>query len=286
LTSIPGVLLFSILAAKYKKKYLFDIRDYTCESIPVYRHVMNMLIKNSALTVLSSKGFFSFLKKRANIVFNHNLPQTYEGLAFDEGFKFREKYTIGYAGYIRSFRQNACLIDELKNSKRFSLLFAGTPSPGCDLEKYCVNIRIFNIAFRGEYINSEKREIYKDIDIINCLCGNENFAASTPVPNRLYDCIIYKKPILVTEGTYLAQIVGIYHLGICIAQDAIGAEKAIESYLINFNKDLFLKGCEDLLSEAEKDEELFQQMLENFVFGEYPVRLQLNPPTAATSGMG
>lgn len=65
LHTTPGLTLLDYLVQKYKGQYLLDFRDVSYEYIPVYRKLVGILSKNSAVTFVSSMRFGSFspLKK-------------------------------------------------------------------------------------------------------------------------------------------------------------------------------------------------------------------------------
>ena len=67
------------------------------------------------------------------------------------------------------------------------------------------------LHFEGVYQNKEKPDIYKKIDLINAVYGNESLIVTTSLPNKLYDCIVFKRPIIVHSGTYLSEIVNEYN---------------------------------------------------------------------------
>lgn len=65
LHTTPGLTLLDYLVRKYKGRYLLDFRDVSYEYIPVYRKLVGILSKNSAVTFVSSNAFREFfpLKK-------------------------------------------------------------------------------------------------------------------------------------------------------------------------------------------------------------------------------
>jgi len=73
-TTVPAVLLFDILTKKYKERYVLDIRDFTYESVGLYRCIVKRLIAHSGLTTISSKGFLEWLPfSEERYVIMHNL---------------------------------------------------------------------------------------------------------------------------------------------------------------------------------------------------------------------
>jgi len=168
--------------------------------------------------------------------------------------------TIGFVGGIRYFDINKKIIDAFANNKMFNLMYVGKKHPGCDLEKYC-NVRsIKNVRFLPAYHDEGKPQIYKDIDIINSIYGNSTMEVRTALPNKLYDAVLYKKPILVSKGTFLGEVIGEYNLGLAV--DSLdGIDNALVKYLECFDETLFLNGCEKFLHLVYKEQE---EALESF----------------------
>ena len=54
---------------------------------------------------------------------------------------------------------------------------------------------------------NKKPSIYTNIHLINAVYANTNnrlnYGDSTPLPNRIYDCVVFKRPIVASKNTYL-----------------------------------------------------------------------------------
>ena len=264
--TLPAIAICDVLIKKYNKNYLFDYRDYTYEKYSCYRYLVNYIIKNSFYTMISSKGFFFFLKKERNIVLMHNISNIEQCEEFVTLKNRSKKIKIGYVGLIRYERENKNLIKNIKNSSRYILKYVGKIYSNCHIQKYCENNMINNVYFKGEYNNNEKNKIYKDIDMINAVYGNDSYEVRTALPNRLYDCLIFKKPIIVSENTYLANLVKKNKIGIAIDLNK-GKTHVIEKldkYVESFNEKDFLNKCNMLLSKIVEDEDLAKNKIKEF----------------------
>ena len=71
LHTTPGLTLLDYLVRKYKGRYLLDFRDVSYEYIPVYRKLVGILSKNSAVTFVSSNAFREFLPTEENVMTIH-----------------------------------------------------------------------------------------------------------------------------------------------------------------------------------------------------------------------
>ena len=107
--------------------------------------------------------------------------------------------------------------------------------------------------------------IYKNIDIINSLYGSADLAVSTLMPNRFYDALIYKKPLMVSPNTYPAKIVQKNNLG--FVYDYLKEDYAdqLRDYINSFDEKNFCSSADRLLREIINEQNLFLQSIYEFV---------------------
>ena len=269
LSTIPGVLLYNYLRRYYKGRFLFDIRDYTLEANPIFSHIVTRLVDFSAFTTISSKGYYEWLRPSNKIIPNHNITCGNVELVDKEYFA-REKLNFTFVGNVRLDLQTRMVLSQLKNSKRYKSGFIGRIVPGCDILQLCKEDKIDNVFFRGAFDVAEKPIIYENIDLINAVYANApagkiNYGDSTPLPNRIYDCVCFKVPIVCCKGIYLEKIVKQYKLGFAIDAFTDNVEEEFNSYIKSFDKDTFLSGCELFLDEVRKEEQVFLNYLKEFL---------------------
>lgn len=265
LTTLPAVLIYNTLVNQFKGKYILDIRDYSYEIIKPYKKIVDFLVTNSSFTTISSKGFLQFLSRNEKLVSVHNI--TNEEAASDccPELKNLSVVRLGFVGGVRYFKENIALINQLKNDKRFQLFYIGKQNADCNLEAYCTQVEINNVHFTGAYVNTEKPQIYKNIDMINSIYGNFSLEVTTALPNRLYDCILFKKPILVSKGTYLGELVSEYNLGLAVDVSCDDISALIVNYIRNFNVVQFMANCNQFLQMVNEDEQTFFKKLIYFL---------------------
>lgn len=179
----------------------------------------------------------------------------------------KENLTIGFVGLVRYDNENKKLIDQFKNHDGYRLLYVGKKYIESTIEEYCKNEGIANVKFSEEFKNEDKPKIYEEIDIINAIYGNETYEVTTALPNKLYDCLIFKRPMIVSSGTYLAEVVEKYNLGIAVNKDDDILNK-LDYYIQTFDKDLFILGIEELFSQINKDIENNQDMIKKFLLND------------------
>lgn len=267
LNTIPSILISYILLNDYKSKYILDIRDYSYEKYKIYRNRVEKIIENSYFTAISSEGFKSFLPDSRKLITCHNISNLEEKLEECNNIKEQACVKIGFVGLVRYFNENSKLIKTLANNSQYELVYYGKTHVNCNLVDYCKQIKAKNIIFYGEFKNNEKPKIYQNIDMINAIYGNKSLEVTTALPNRLYDGVLFKKPIIATSGTYLGEIVEKHKLGIAIniEDDERNIRNKIDNYIANFDSEKFVNHCNEFLSLALKQQRAFQNKVLNFI---------------------
>ncbi len=264
LTTVPAVLLNKILLKRYNQKYIFDFRDYSYEKYSFYKCLVDRIVANSFCTFISSKGFMHYLNPNEKINIIHNISNA--EAVIDKALPIDiQNIVIGFVGYVRYYDINTALIECLREHPNIRIEYYGAMYDDCDLVSYVRENHIQNVKFGGRYQNEEKPEIYRNMTFINSIYSLNSKEVAYAIPNRLYDAALYKKPIIVTNRTYLAEVVTKYGLGMVIdvfEDDVYG--KIIE-YSKKFNMDEFTWNCHRFLEEVEKDERLFIKKINLFI---------------------
>ncbi|MEG2814415.1 MAG: glycosyltransferase, partial [Oscillospiraceae bacterium] len=267
LTTIPAMLLKDYLEKNYKEKYLFDFRDYTYENFGAYKKAVDKIIENSKITTISSKGYMDFLAYNEKIIMNHNMC-FYDNKSDFSDIKTKQVINIGFIGNARYYDENVELIEKLKNTFQYQLWYIGDNKNSSQLEEYTKTNEIKNTSFIGKYANSQKFELYKNIDIVNSISADDEFQSTTSLPTRLYEACLLNKPIIASKGTYLGEIIDQYRIGIVIDVFKDDVSEKLDNYLKNFDNQQFLQGCENFLADVKKDEILFFASLKEFTLQE------------------
>lgn len=87
------------------------------------------------------------------------------------------------------------------------------------------------------------------------------------MPNRLYDGILFKKPIIASKGTYLGEVVDEYGLGIVVDIDAsikLTLEQ-FDGYVKNLDRARLKKHCESFKKMVFNEQDIFIKKIHNFI---------------------
>lgn len=267
LSTTPAVFLFSALNKKYKNNYLFDIRDYTLENNILFSAIVTKLVKNSIITPISSKGFFRWLKPNDKIIINHNITVFKNDKVCISDLRNKEKINYAFVGNVRLDTQTKAMMINLKDSTYIDQHFYGRILSGCNIEEIIDQNCIKNAYLHGPFNTSDKTELYKEIDLINCVYANArteseiSLGDSTPIPNRLYDCLVFYKPMVVSKGTYLAELTEQYNLGITLNGFDENCEEQIKCYCKKFDEIEFKNNCDRLFDSIKEEELIFENKI-------------------------
>lgn len=221
------------------KKYIYEISDLLYAD-KVSRRILwlfkltdRYLIKKSIITILTSKGFSGFLFKDKipnNILIQPNKVDSYFKSLINYGVFKRpncEKLVFSYVGAFRYpntiFRFARIVGEKYKNHEFY---FYGDSSLTADVKLLAKEYS--NVKYFGSYKNPEDLiSIYSNIDIVVACYDiqgviNERVAE----PNKLYESLYFKKPIIVSRETYLSERVS--QLGCGFILDASKDDEIID----------------------------------------------------------
>ncbi|MBX0357722.1 hypothetical protein [Halobacillus sp. Nhm2S1] len=245
LDTLSGILISKLLQREYKKKYIFDIRDYSYEKIESFFRVEKKVIDSSYFTCISSEGFKKFLPKDYNYIMAHNF--NYNNLSISSNFvkkKKGEKLNIVWIGSVRYYEHQKKIISKLKNDSRFHLIFHGAGPYLDKLFEYTNQEGVKNITFTGFYNNEDKASLLLDADIINNSYDPEvGYAVKYAISNKYYDGVIFKIPQLVEVGTYKDNKVKDSGVGFSIDVNNDNFANILYDHYFNINERKFNENC-------------------------------------------
>lgn len=184
-------------------------------------------LKKTDLMIITSDAFydkyyFDRIEKNKSI-FIPNCPK------FDDIHPTQkdnnEPFTIGFVGVIRYADQIKMLIDATDKCG-VNVLIRGMGSDSDVIEEYCKGRD--NVAFGGRFeYSKDASDIYSSVDVIYSVYNSNLTNVKLALPNRLYDAIAFKKPIIVAEGTHLADVVNGLGIGESINPNSIEELEAV-----------------------------------------------------------
>lgn len=246
----PQIFFFCFYRFLYVDKIYVDIRDwhYLIKFIPgfFWRRVCKVFVS-------SGRFLEDTVVPPEKVVLSHNcwgLRCSRIPIDFSKGCK------ISYVGSVRDFDVNVQLISAVANEDGISLFFYGDGDDAERLRGYSEANAVSNVFFKGAYEGSEERLIYESSSMITSLVMGVGLNNQRLLTNRLYNSALNCRPILVFSGTYLAEVVERFGLGL-VVDDLGGLRSNLESYFYDFNFDEFADRCEVFIRQVEVDMKLF-----------------------------
>jgi len=250
-----GVLLGDFLM---KCRFILDIRDYSHEGLLPYRWALQKLIKQANLVCISSRGFLQWLPTDVDYTLSHNLASSdleKKASPFDKNSK-----VLSYIGAVGYYDANVKFINGLKNHRFIELRYIGRGTHDKELKEYCQANNIKNVSFYGHFSPEQKRMFYHEANFVIGCYGSDSPVVVTLTPNRLYEACLYRRPIIVNDGIYLADVVREYGLGIVFDLNSMeGLEESMMRYYEPRYFDEFSKRCEIYLDKVKDDILLFKK---------------------------
>lgn len=250
-----------------KGRYILDIRDYDYSiNFPVIKKLFKKVVNESEMIVISSEKFKTWIPRNDSMFVMHNIPIT--NIEKNETSVFsNDIISISYLGNIGYYNENINLVNCLQSKCNVKIKYYGRYPSKDNIKEYCQNMGYTNVYFGGEFKNTEKETLYSDTDFINAIYGNDSLIVTTALPNKLYDCLYYKIPMIVSKGTYLAEIVDYYNLGIVVDIENDDLYDKIQNYVHSFNSDCFIKNCNTLLHLVINEHRTTINMILEFIRG-------------------
>lgn len=265
-----AVLLKNVLLAKYRGRYIIDIRDYFMENNKLYFNAENTLIDNSALAVISSAAYKNFLPEH-DYVLAHNSPILTE----NQIRSFRAKkdsqranrnedpVVLSFIGGVRFFEQDKKVLSYFANDERFFLRYIGA---GADLlRKHCEKNDIKNVYLHDRFPPEQTLGFYETTDVILNLYGNGTPLLDYALSNKLYYAATLGLPILVCPGTHMEEVAVGNGFGFMFDLNDPIAKDMLYLYYRKIDWENFYKHCDEFLTKVHQDEEEFLARTSRFL---------------------
>ena len=262
-----GIILLPYLLEKYKRKYIFDIRDRSIVA-EIFKNRFKSLIFYSFETVISSEGFKKWMPKNISYKLSHNFP--YEHFNFKKRhIDFRDRINgstqvkLTTIGSLRDYDVNSYLINQFKNKISFYLSFVGEGPASERLKEFAQKANVSNIEFAGRFQQGDEKELLKDSTILNLLTSND-LNSLTLTTNRFYLSALLGIPMLVYSDTFQGKLCRRYKLGCVVDRDSNIYDKLF-IYICSFNFEEFKNGCISFLNIVHDDTCKLEDCMKDFV---------------------
>lgn len=250
-----GVLLYDFLR---KKPFVLDVRDHSHEGLLPYRALAFDLARRARLVCISSRGFLEWLPPGPDYVVSHNLSRAdlpRKAVPFD-----RSRRVLSYIGAVGYYDANTKFLEGAGRQRDWDVRYIGRGLCERQLESFCRSRGISNVSFRGAFVPEEKAGFYDDANFVLGIYGDDSAVVRTLTPNRLYESCLHRRPMIVNEGTHLADLVARKGLGIAIdLRDTARWTSAVDRYYEPGHYDDYVENCRGFMAAVEADMAIFEQ---------------------------
>lgn len=263
---LDSLIIAGIYKRKHPVKIIFEVADLRENYIVKPKKLIDLIVSDTLMKrekaafkdvdylVITSPKFYEihykYLISEDRMIFIPNMPNP------DVFKNFKRKnsgtFTVGFIGGIRYLKQMELLVDAA-NEVGCNVLFAGAGGTNADyndIKNYCEGMS--NVSFTGRYdYDTEIAGLYGSVDCIFSVYDADNPNVKIALPNKLYEAAICKLPLLVAKGTYLAELVDQYNLGLAVSHndkdDLVNALKRIKDD--NAFRESLTKNCDTFMKE-------------------------------------
>ena len=224
------------LGVKASVKKVFDMHEYY---IRYDNRIVNIIIgemvqliqdRFDRIIYLNDKQKKDIKAKNANkTLFLPNYPE--RSVFYDVSKTCSDKIRVGFVGNIRHLKASMNMIECCKRFQEIEMHFYGYGH----VEEQLKKVSAENVFFHGRYGYSEQNEIYRNIDMMNCV---EDTLKNDGYPIKFYDSLATKTVLIVDKNSVRAQFVKDKGIGFLVDVNDIQTYYDMFSAIIESGKEL------------------------------------------------
>lgn len=262
-TVAPMFFLASVLARKYRARFIADIRDAS-PFVKAFPQKFKKITSMAKKIIVSSPNFADWIPHEVNMCHNCSLEMLREHkndvISHDVALPIK----IACAGSMNEGDINIRFIDAAQNAHLFHHWYIGRESSEKQkIMNHVAEMNDTNVSFIGTYQKEEIVSIYHETaDFVNII-RSESKINSDALPNKLYDAVISGKPVIVLEhNTAIVKLVSKYHLGVVVTQDELDhPEELLIPRLTQFSFDDYADGRSAFIDDIMEEQMKFNGMI-------------------------
>lgn len=245
-----AIILWGVLA-KFKSKYVYEIHDYSYEKNLIFKFIQKQLIKNSEFTFITSKKYINFLPKHNYYIIHNFYPPNIPKPNAKNLFK-KNTFNISFIGVLKFDSNFIDFIDKFANHTNFTISFIGQGSNR--LKTYCEDKKITNVKLIDRFDSQKTFKYYIESDIILNTYGTDNLKTVFALSNKLYLSAFFYKPIIVSDNTYMSELVNKFGLGFVYDKKDFNCSQNLLMYIKSIDINAFKKKADIFLKMVKEDQ--------------------------------
>lgn len=253
------------------KKYIYEEADLVQTYLPnkiitsIFNHIDRQTILHSLYTILTSEGYLKYHFRSGNypqnilIIPNKLNPAILKYPVLVKPTNI-DHLRLAFVGGAR-FDSIDCFVEVfLSHFPQHEFHFYGPVEPR--MNRFAEQYQ--NVFYHGRFKNPEDlANIYKNIDVLLCTYDYRFDNVRYAEPNKLYEAIYFRKPIIVSTNTFLSEKVSSLNIGYSI-------DPFDTSSIVSFIQNLSLQSIQEKQDACSKiaqedclmnDELLFKQLV-------------------------
>lgn len=239
------IAFFFLTLRKRYQRYVYEEADLVHTYLPhsiekILEHIDKHVIKKAWKYVSTSEGFVQYHFKGTqpdNLILRPNqlTPQVYQIGTPTVRIPDMQHLHIGFMGSPRFASIHAFIQCYLAHFPQHDFHFYGQP----DEQIIAYTQRYHNFHNHGVFRNPDDLlKVYGQVDMVLCTYDIHSANVRYAEPNKLYEAIYFFKPIIVTQGTFLADKV--QRLGVGYALDPFN-DNAITQWLSHLSNESIME---------------------------------------------
>ena len=215
---------------------VYDIKFFPLKMIDRLRITFEKYVFNKVSGIVYASPFFGnyysahgFPEGNSVVINNRPLNESVEMIAVESGADHR-RITVGFIGVIRYKEILIHLIDAVSELSHIRLLFAGSGPDQVFIEKYVEQKGCLDrVIMSGRFELSDLASLYAMTDIVWAAYPNRDMNVYYAVSNKFFESLAFKRKVVVSEKTLLAEWVTRDGLGYTVdPYDKMSVKKLLE----------------------------------------------------------
>jgi succinoglycan biosynthesis protein ExoL len=216
-------LFFILIKLKKRNKIYIEIPDLPLRAKNMILNRIIAIIFKLTLRILAdglvitSNGFRNYLPKIDILLFENIMdPKILNKFKYIKKQKKSDRTIIGIVGAIRYYEQLEMIVKFVsEHSNDYELQIYGGPVERLSriLKKYPNQSIVVNGVYSYE---KDIIRIYEEINFIYSVYDAEQINVCRALPNKLYEAVLARIPLIVSKNTYLSEIVEKQKLGFSV----------------------------------------------------------------------
>lgn len=248
--------LLPLIPKKYK--VIYDVSDMPDSEnknmVKVYKLLERYVLKHSDVVILSSSYYLPFYENRHKSIYVlENKVDTNLMVRNKKDYK-HERLTISFIGMIRYYETLINLIEASKELP-IDIHLYGKGIDSKIISHYCLTEKINNVFIHGAYDYKDIERLYRSSDLIYTAYPSMNENVQYSIPNKLYEALLFERPLIASVNTALGNIVEKENLGFVVDSSSVESINSVLKQVLN--NPLLIENARHSMASYKKNNDVY-----------------------------